>query len=173
MELLKYEKRIGGDHMQEKQDNLYQEIAWGRKKFIQRCRNNPALTILGVFLVVGAILVIFGLRQESARKDYMLYNGTLYEFDNYYAEALPEDAQELGVASYGGNKKPKEYQQNLTCSMSALQEEFLSRRTEEIPSAVLAYPMGTVFYSKQEQRLYLYLPTFPTSASGDYYVFYS
>jgi hypothetical protein len=103
----------------------------------------------------------------------MLYNGTLYEFDDYYADALPEDAQELGVASYGGNKKPKEYQQNLTCSMSVLHEEYLSSRTEEIPAAVLAYPMGTVFYSKQEQRLYLYLPTFPTSASGDYYVFYS
>jgi hypothetical protein len=159
--------------MQEKQDNLYQEMARGRKKFIRRCRNNPALTILGIFLVLGVVLLILGLRQESVRKDYMLYNGTLYEFDDYYAGALPQDAQELGVASYGGIKKPREYQQNLTCSMSALQEEFLSSRTEEIPSAVLEYPMGTVFYSKQEQRLYLYLPTFPASASGDYYVFYS
>jgi hypothetical protein len=159
--------------MQKQQDNLYQEMARGQKKFIRRCRSNPALTILGIFLVVGAILLVLGLRQESARKDYMLYNGTLYEFDDYYAEALPADAQELGIASYGGNKKPREYQQNLTCSMSALQEEFLSSRTEKIPSAVLAYPMGTVFYSKQARRLYLYLPTFPASASGDYYVFYS
>jgi hypothetical protein len=103
----------------------------------------------------------------------MLYNGTLYEFDDYYAEELPEDAQELGVASYGGVKKPKEYQKNLTCSMSSLQAESLSRRTEEIPSALLEYPAGTVFYSEREQRLYLYLPTFPASASGDYCVFYA